>query len=255
MEKNMFSVEGKTALVTGSSRGIGRALAVGLAQYGADLAVNYTGRQDEAEETARQVRAFGRKCCVVQANLAEADAPCRLFEQSVASLGRIDILVLNASVQIRRKWSEIPLEEYEQQMNVNLRASMQLMQLAIPPMMERGWGRVVTVGSVQQQVPHPDMLVYAASKCAQLSMVRNIAKQVAPYGVTVNNLAPGVIDTDRNKDALSDPGYREKVIAKIPTRFVGLSEDCVGATLLLCSDAGRYITGMDYIVDGGMSLP
>ena len=128
------------------------------------------------------------------------------------------------------------------------------MQDYYPAMKEKGWGRVITVGSVQQTKPHPDMAVYAATKCAVMSLVRNVAKQVAPYGVTVNNLSPGVIATPRNDAALSDPVYAEKVLAGIPMHFAGEPSDMAGAALLLASDAGRYITGIDLVVDGGMGL-
>jgi len=108
----------------------------------------------------------------------------------------------------------------------------------------------------RSSIDHKAELVgYAASKCAQVSMVRTLAKQVAPFGVTVNNLAPGVIDTDRNRDALSDQAYRAQIIDQIPVRFIGQSEDCVGPALLLCSNAGRYITGEDLMVDGGRNMP
>ncbi|MEI8244298.1 MAG: SDR family oxidoreductase, partial [Lentisphaerota bacterium] len=118
---------------------------------------------------------------------------------------------------------------------------------------ERKWGRVLSIGSVQQKKPHRDMLIYAATKAAQTNMVQNLAVQVAPFGVTVNNLAPGVIVTDRNSVQMSDQTICETVLKKIPAGFIGQSEDCVGAAVLLCSDAGRYITGQDFYVDGGMS--
>ena len=121
-------------------------------------------------------------------------------------------------------------------------------------MAQNKWGRIVTVGSVQQHRPHKDMAIYAASKCAQMSIVKNLAKQVAPYGVTVNNLPPGVIATPRNADALADEEYAKKVLAGIPMGYAGAAEDMVAAPLLLCSDEGRYITGIDLVVDGGMSL-
>ncbi|MCX7006240.1 MAG: SDR family oxidoreductase, partial [Kiritimatiellaeota bacterium] len=113
----------------------------------------------------------------------------------------------------------------------------------------------LTIGSVQQARPHPDMIVYAASKAAQENMVRNLAKQLGPDGITVNNLAPGVILTDRNTEVLADETYAERVRQIIPLRSFGESTDCVGAALLFCSDAGRYITGVDLLVDGGMGLP
>src|SRR5690606_8212256 len=118
----------------------------------------------------------------------------------------------------------------------------------------RRWGRVLTIGSVQEFTPHPQMLVYAATKCAQTSMAVNLAKQVAPFGVTVHALAPGVIETHRNKGRLADDAYRKTVLGWIPLGFIAEPEDCVGPALLLCSDAGRYITGANYVVDGGMSL-
>ena len=252
---NPFSLAGRTALITGSSRGIGRALALGFAQHGADVAIHCRSTIDRARQVAADVAAAGARSCVVAADLADADAPQALFDGTVAQLDQIDILVLNASLQIRRSWDAITLDDFELQVNVNWRASMALIQLALPGMIERGWGRILTVGSVQQAVPHPQMLVYAGTKAAQENMARNLAKQVAGTGVTVNNLAPGVIDTDRNKAVLSDPAFRKRVEGSIPVNFIGESEDCVGAALLLCSEAGRYITGVDLLVDGGMALP
>jgi NAD(P)-dependent dehydrogenase (short-subunit alcohol dehydrogenase family) len=118
-------------------------------------------------------------------------------------------------------------------------------------MMERGWGRVVTLGSIQQVKPHPAMLVYAGHKLAQLSMARNLALQVAHTGVTVNNLAPGAILTERNAGPLSDPANRARTEDRIPLGRLGAPDDLVGAALLLCSEAGRYMTGVDLFVDGG----
>ena len=122
-------------------------------------------------------------------------------------------------------------------------------------MVARGWGRIVTLGSVQQVRLHPEMIVYAATKAAQANMVRNLARQFAASGVTVNNLAPGVFATDRNADALADPDYRSKVLAAIPAGIIAEPVDIAGAALLLCSDAGRYLTGADIPVDGGLGLP
>lgn len=129
-----------------------------------------------------------------------------------------------------------------------------LIQKYAKHMQTQNWGRIVTVGSVQEYKPHKDMAVYAASKCAQMSLVQNLAKQLAPYKVTINNLCPGVIATPRNDAALADPEYAPKVLAGIPLGFAGSAEDCAGAALLLCSEEGRYITGSEIIVDGGMHL-
>ena len=115
-------------------------------------------------------------------------------------------------------------------------------------------GRIITIGSVQEAKPHPDMLVYSASKAAQTNMVRSLSLQLAPFGITVNNVAPGVIYTDRNIKALADPAYAEKVTNSIPVGYYGKPEDCTGIVRLLCSDAGRYITGQSIFVDGGKSV-
>ena len=116
------------------------------------------------------------------------------------------------------------------------------------------WGRIITIGSVQEVKPHPDMLVYSATKAAQTNMVKSLALQLAKDGITVNNVAPGVINTDRNKEALSDETYAQEVLDTIPVRFFGNKEDCAGIVRLLCSQEGRYITGQSIYVDGGKSL-
>ena len=128
------------------------------------------------------------------------------------------------------------------------------MQTYIPYMQEKKWGRFLTLGSVQQYKPHKDMAIYASTKCAIQSLVENVAKQVAKDSVTVNNLVPGVIITPRNTDALSDESYRDQVLKSIPIGMEGEPDDCAYAALLLCSEEGRYITGAELKVDGGMSL-
>lgn len=168
--------------------------------------------------------------------------------------GDVDILVSNASVQVRKSWDEITDEEFDLQMNVNFRAALKLIQKYAPHMKEQHWGRIVTIGSVQQYKPHKDMLVYAASKEAQVSMVKNLAKQLAPYGITVNNISPGTILTPRNDEALADVSYAVAVLANIPCGYAGKPEDCSAAALLLCAEESRYITGIDLTIDGGTKL-
>jgi NAD(P)-dependent dehydrogenase (short-subunit alcohol dehydrogenase family) len=166
----------------------------------------------------------------------------------------LDILVSNVAVQQPAEWTEVTREQFDSQVTVNWRSAFELIQLFAPAMLERGWGRILTIGSVQEARPHPHMVVYAALKAAQTLMGRNFARQFAPEGVTINNLAPGVILTDRNTGRLADPAYSNRVRAAIPAGRFGAPADCAGAALLLCSDAGRYITGQNLFVDGGMSL-
>jgi NAD(P)-dependent dehydrogenase (short-subunit alcohol dehydrogenase family) len=251
---DLFNLKGRTALVTGSARGIGKAIVLALAEAGADVVVHGVSNPAVTQQVAQEAAAFGVRAYAVQADMADPAGPRQLHEQAVQRLGRIDILVPNASVQIRRNWADISRDEFDLQVNVNLRATLQLIQLALPGMVERGWGRVLVVGSVQQVKPSPQMLVYAATKAALSNMVRNLAKQVAPHGVTVNNLAPGVFDTDRNADVMSDAELYASLKSRIPAGYFGEPSDCVGAALLLCSEAGRYITGADLLVDGGWAL-
>ena len=133
-------------------------------------------------------------------------------------------------------------------------ASMMIAQHCVGYMKEKGWGRIVTIGSVQEMKPHPEMLVYSSSKCAQRGMVRSLAGQLAKYRITVNNVAPGVIYTDRNKEALADESYAKSVMDSIPLGYYGEKEDLAGIVRLLCSEQGRYITGQSIFVDGGKSL-
>lgn len=247
----MFDLTGKTALVTGSSRGIGRAVALCLAEAGADVVVHCTGRPEKAQEVVNAIRAMGRKAWFIQKNLMDEDCAEYIFSRLEQPL---DILVLNASIQYRKAWEQITAQDFAEQINVNLRASMLLIQKAVPHMREQHWGRIVTVGSVQEAKPHPDMLVYSASKAGQRMMAQSLAGQLAKDGITVNNMAPGVIATDRNVEALSDPVYARKVADSIPVGFYGEPQDCAGAVLLLCSEEGRYITGQSLYVDGGKCL-
>lgn len=248
-----FSLAGKKAFITGSSRGIGRSIALAFAEAGAELTLHGIRRGTSAEETISQIEAFGKKVTWLEGDLAKNGARA-LGEQVLAVTGGVDILVLNASIQSRIPWTEIGAEESERHYRANFQASLELAQTLVPAMQRKKWGRILTLGSVQQLRPHPQMLVYAATKAAQMSLVLNLARQLAPDGITVNNLAPGVILTDRNTDALTDPDYAAQMKASIPAGFFGEPEDCAGAALLLCSEAGRYITGQKLYVDGGMGL-
>ena len=240
----------KRALVTGSSRGIGRAIAIQLAKDGYYVFVHAAGNIEKARETAQIISDNGGKAEVVTADLCDT----KQTEALAKKVGDVDVLVLNASLQYRNKWQEITLDECYKQLNCNFVSSMLLIQAAVPYMKKNGWGRIVTIGSVQEAKPHPDMLVYSASKAAQTNMVHSLSLQLAKDGITVNNIAPGVIYTDRNVEALSDPDYAKKVTDSIPVGFYGEPEDCAGIVSLICSDSGRYITGQSIYVDGGKSV-
>lgn len=245
-----FDLTGKRAFITGSSRGIGSAIAVELARGGADVVIHCSAISQKVEAVKNDILAFGRKCTVVVGDLRDTESVKALANQ----VGNVDILVLNASIQYKKKWESITIEDFTQQMTCNCLASLLFIQAFVPMMKENKWGRVITIGSVQEAKPHPDMLVYSASKCAQTGLALSLASQLASCGITVNNIAPGVIYTDRNKEALGDSAYAQKVRESIPVGFYGEKEDCAGIVRLLCSEAGRYITGQSIYVDGGKSL-
>lgn len=240
----------KTALVTGSSRGIGRAIALRLASDGYKVLIHYAGNKAAANEVKSLIDQAGGSAEIVCADLCNTESTKKLAQE----IGDIDILILNASVQYRTPWQDITVSQSENQLNCNFVSSLLLIQAAVPYMQKNKFGRIITIGSVQEAKPHPDMLVYSASKAAQTNMVKSLSLQLAPFGITVNNVAPGVIYTDRNVEALSDPEYAKKVTDSIPLGFYGEPEDCAGIVSLLCSRDGRYITGQNIFVDGGKSV-
>lgn len=240
----------KTALVTGSSRGIGRAIAIRLAKDGYKIIVHGADNTAKANETAEIIRNNGGVAEVIISDLTDIEKTRELCE----TVKETDVLILNASLQYRTPWQEITTKACYEQLNCNFVSSMMLIQAVADNMKKKGWGRIVTIGSVQEAKPHPDMLVYSASKAAQTNMMQSLSLQLAKDGITVNNVAPGVIYTDRNVEALSDPEYAKKVTDSIPVGFYGEPEDCAGIVSLLCSDEGRYITGQNIFVDGGKSV-
>ena len=233
-------------LVTGSTQGIGKAIAKAFADQGHEVIVHCSADIQKAERVCKEVG--GRSAVVCDLSVREE------VDGLYAKTGAVDCLILNASVQYKENWLEIGDETLDKQLAVNVKSTFKLIQAYYPAMKEKGFGRIVTIGSVNQYRNHPELSVYAATKCAVMSLVKIIAKQVAPFGVTVNNIAPGAIATPRNAAVLEDEVKRKAVESAIPMGRFGTPEDCVGAVLLLCSDKGGYITGTDIVIDGGMRL-
>lgn len=247
----LFSLAGKRALVTGSSRGIGRSLAIGLAAAGARVAVHGAEASPALTEA---LAATGDGAVALTGDLADRAAVDTLADAALATLGGVDILVLNASIEIREDWQAVSPEGFARQVSVNLESAIQLIGRLAPGMLERRFGRILAIGSVQEVKESPSMPVYAGLKAAQTSLMRNLARQFAPHGVTCNTLAPGVVETDRNREALTDPALRERLTRQIPMGHFGEADDFVGAAIFLVSAAGRYVTGERLLVDGGMHL-
>jgi NAD(P)-dependent dehydrogenase (short-subunit alcohol dehydrogenase family) len=238
-------------LVTGARREIGRAIAIGLAGAGARVAIHHAGTTEEAGDAAavvQEILAMGRETAAFAQDFTGDDAG-RHLAAAVTAWAPVDILVLNASIELPEDLGAITREHFDRQIAVNLRTTMELLQILVPAMAGRGWGRVVTIGSVQQERPHPAMFIYAGTKAAQLNWVLSLARQFGSQGVTVNNLAPGAILTARNREQMAVEG--EALAQRIPAGRLGVPDDLVGAAMLLSSDAGRYINGANLFVDGG----
>jgi len=249
-----FRLTGRTALVTGARREIGRAIALALAGAGARLAIHHVGTAEEAADAdavVREIETGGGTARAFGQDFSLDDAGHRLAA-AVTAWAPVDILVLNASIELPEAYQAIARERFDRQIAVNLRSPLELLQALVPPMGARGWGRVVTIGSVQQVRPHPQMMVYAGTKAAQLNWAWNLARQFGGQGVTVNNLAPGAILTARNRAQMATEG--EALVQRIPAGRLGRPDDLAGAALLLCSDAGAYINGVNLYVDGGRAI-
>ena len=249
-----FSLSGKTALVTGSSQGIGKGIALAFAEYGAHVILHCKTDVNEAEEVAQEIKNVDVDVHIVQADLSKSGAAADLYKKVSEIVEKLDILVINASAQIPAIWTEVNENDIDIQVTTNFKATFQLMQQFAPAMVESGWGRILAIGSVQQTRPHPSMIIYAAMKSAVLNLVQNLAMQLADKGVTVNNLAPGVIATPRLDEDVPEPEERINKRLETPSGNLGNPEDCAAMALLLCSAAGNFITGQNIYVDGGLSL-
>jgi NAD(P)-dependent dehydrogenase (short-subunit alcohol dehydrogenase family) len=224
-----------------------------LAGAGVQLVLHDRPDSSQLADAAEEVRRAGVEAHEVVADLEYPDECTRLADEAMNRAGHIDILVLNASLELRGDWRSVTAAQMGLQLDVNLRSSLLLLQRLVPPMLERRYGRVLSIGSIQEGKPNPDFMVYAACKAAQANVIRSLARKHGGEGVTFNTLAPGAIATERNAAALADPAHRARIAAQIPVGRLGDVADCVPAALLLCSGAADYINGATIEVDGGWS--
>lgn len=257
-----FTMSGRRALVTGGSLSIGRAIVLAFADAGADIAIQYAGTADEAlksegaaQDLSKELAGRGVRHGLIEADFAIVGEGKRTVLEAERLLGGLDVLVLCASVQQREAFVDISAAERERQTRINFDASVELLQAAVPGMQKRGWGRILTIGSINQTRPEPTLAIYAALKSAQHNLGINLARQLAPYGVTVNNLSPGLVATARNSWRRVDAGQWQTIERNAnPMGRAARPEEMAGAALLLCSDAGSFITGADLQATGGAHL-
>jgi glucose 1-dehydrogenase len=245
---------GKCALVTGSSSGIGRAIAEVFAREGADVVVHYNHEKDEADEVVAELVKLGRRSMAVQADIGSPGEAQRLVGAAVDALGRLDILVNNAGVEIRGPFAEVTEAQFDLVLGVNLKGAFFAAQAAARHMIERGGGgRIINVTSIHEDVAFLEFATYAASKGGMRMFMRAVCQELAPHGIIVNDIAPGAIATPINKRTLGDGELLKQLQAVIPAGRLGEPEEVAAVAVFLASDEAAYVTGSTYCVDGGMS--
>ena len=245
-----FSLTGKTALVTGAGRGIGRGLALAFAEAGADVALN-ARTESELEVVAKEIEALGRRAVTITASVETADGARKVVEQAIEGLGQLDVLLNAAGTAIRRPAEEVTEEQFERQINVNLRGTYFACQAAGRHMLERGTGSIVNIGSLTTSFGLPLRSVYAATKGAVGQLTKTLAVEWAARGVRVNCIAPGWILTPLTQPLHDDPKQSEWIVGRTPMGRWGTPEDLQGVAVYLASEASAFMTGQTLYVDGG----
>ena len=242
----------RTALVTGASRGIGRAMALALAAEGADVAVNYLCSETPAKQLVKEIAEMGRKALLIQGDVGNYDDACHMAQEIASGFGHLDILINNAGVTSDRSFSKMDQADWRKVMTTNLDGVFNCTKVFIDGMIAQGWGRVVNVTSVIGQIGNFGQANYASSKAGVAAFTKSLAKEVAAKGITVNAIAPGFIDTELTRGLPEE--VARQFLAQIPLGRYGKVEDVVYPVLCLCSRHAAYITGQVIHVSGGFYM-
>ena len=247
-----MNLTGKTALVTGGGRGIGRAICIELARHGAAVAINYSGSEDAALEAAALIESNGGRAITVRANVADFSECEAMFEAVTAALGAPSILVNNAGITRDNLIPRMSPEDFSEVLSVNLSGAFHCTKLAVRPMMKSRWGRIVNIASAVGLTGNAGQANYSASKAGLIAMTKTTAREFASRGITANAITPGFITTDMT--AVLADSVKDEMLGTIPQRRFGDSADIAGTVAFFCSDAAAYITGQTLGVDGGMTM-
>lgn len=248
-----MNLQGKVAVVTGAATGIGREIAFHFARNGASVAVDYVGKPDKADAVAQQIEQSGGKAIAVQADVSQPAEVDHLIAQTVEKFGRLDILVNNAGIETEMPFWEVPVELWQHIIAVDLSGPFFCAQASAKQMIKQGsGGRIINISSVHEDMPMPTNSPYCAAKGGLRMLMRTISVELAPHGITVNNIGPGAIDTPLDKGTKNDPAKFKTLLAEIPLGRMGKPEEVAELAGFLASDAAAYITGSTYFIDGGM---
>ena len=249
-----MKLSGKKALVTGSNQGIGQAIALRLAEEGADVVIDYVTHPETAAETVQGVLKLGRRAVAIKGDLSKVADTQRMVHESVQALGGLDVLVNNAGVEKRAPCWEVTEADFDLVLDINLKGAFFATQAFVQHRMEvKQPGKVINLSSVHEDLPFPHFTSYCASKGGMKMMMRNLAIELAPFGITVNNIAPGAIETPINTQLLHDPVKLKALLENIPLARLGRTADVAGVAAFLASADADYITGATIVVDGGLT--
>ncbi len=250
-----MQLDQKVAIVTGSDSGIGRAIALQFAKEGAAVVVNYAHAQDKAAEVRQTIERNNGKVLVIQADVSQYQQAIGLIQQTVEHFNRLDIMVNNAGMEIHGPFLDVTEEHWDRVLNVDLKGAFFCAQAAAREMIKRKTaGRIINISSVHEDLAMPQNAPYCCAKGGIRMMTRTICLELAPYNITVNNIAPGAIHTPIDADVEADPEKMAALLKEIPLHRMGQPEEIAQLALFLASDAAAYMTGSTYVIDGGLSV-
>ncbi len=260
--QTLVLLKGQTALVTGASSGIGRAIAVSLGRAGANVVVNYSSKADEAEAVADEIRGSGQRALTVKADVADEDQVQAMFAAAVREFGTVDILVSNAGIEKNAPFHEMTTAQWDRVLNVNLRGAFLCARAAVREFLRRGVrpevsvaaGKIIFISSVHEVIPWAGHVNYAASKGGMMLLMKSLAQEVAEQRIRVNSIAPGAIRTPINTAAWETPQAHAELMKLVPYKRIGEAEEIGRAAVWLASDFTDYVVGTTLFIDGGMTL-